>query len=88
MSNRSYFILTAISGMIGMLSLITISICRFWISENPVTNLSDEGIDELLIITHTVAVAFIVSQAAIAAFIVFLILFLVTRRTSQESSEN
>ena len=69
--------------MIGMASLIALSLCRYWITQNPPRDLSDKGIDQLVIIARTSAAATLVSQIAIVAFVVFLTLYFIARNREQ-----
>lgn len=79
MNSRVLFFLTAISGMIGMISLIALSLCRYWITQNPPVDLSDDGIDQLLLITRASAIAMLASQISIVAFVVFFTLYFIAR---------
>jgi hypothetical protein len=79
MNTRFYFLMTAISGMVGMLGLIVLNLCKHWIENNPAEKLSDDGIDQLHQIVITSSAAFYVSLIALAVFLVSMILFLATR---------
>ena len=79
MKSRTYFLLTAISGMIGMLALIATSLFKSWISKTDITKLSDTGVDQLHTLSVGIMISLITSQIAIACFIIFLILYLISR---------
>jgi len=83
MKARRYFLLTTSSGMIGMLALIATSLFKHRIANNVPRPLSDEDIDHLLLLSSGLAISMILSQLAITALIVFLILFLIARRNQQ-----
>lgn len=83
MNPRVLFLLTAISGMIGMLALIALSLCRYWLVENPPHNLSDTGLDQWITIARGSAVAMLLSKAAITSFVIFLTLYLIARSTNK-----
>jgi len=77
--SRIWFLLTAISGMIGMLALIATSLFKSWITRTDITKLSDAGVDELHFLSIGVMISLITSQIAVACFIIFLVLYLVSR---------
>ena len=79
MKSRIWFLLTAISGMIGMLALIATSLFKSWITRTDITKLSDAGVDELHFLSIGVMISLITSQIAVACFIIFLVLYLVSR---------
>lgn len=87
MSSRAYFLITAISGMIGMLSLITLSLCKYWFRENPMRKLSDEGIDELINIASVMAISFHVSKASIVTFLVFFVLYFISLKNKPKTND-
>ena len=86
MNSRILFLLTAISGMIGMASLIALSLCRYWITQNPPADLSDEAIDHLLTISRASAIAMLLSQIFIVAFVVSFTLYFIVRNKESLSS--
>ncbi len=79
MNARILFILTGVSGMIGMLSLIALSLLTYWIDLNPVEKLSDEGVAELQFILAGEVIARSVSEIALLSFALLLVLFLLAR---------
>lgn len=82
MKPRTYFLLTAFSGMIGMLALIATSLFKSRISKISLENLSDESIDQIHFAATGTFVSLVVSQIAVAAFVVFLVLYLVAKNRS------
>jgi hypothetical protein len=79
MKSRRYFLLTAISGIIGMISLIATNLFKSWIENTTITQLSDKGVDQLHFLASGVLVSLIISQIAVAAFVVFLILYIISK---------
>lgn len=85
MKARRYFLLTSISGMVGMLSLIATSLFKSWTSNASVSDLSDEAIDHLHFLATATFTSLIISQIAVAAFVIFLILYLVSKNQRTHS---
>lgn len=69
--------------MIGMLSLIALSLFTYWIDQNPVERLSIDGLAEIQTVIIGAAIARSVAEIALLSFAVLLALFLLARREAK-----
>ena len=86
MKARRYFLRTAISGIGVILSLIATSLFKSWISNAQIFDLSDDAIAHLQFLTTGVFISLIISQITVAAFIIFLVLYLTSRREKEDQA--
>lgn len=68
--------------MIGMLSLIALSLFTYWIDQNPVERLSIDGLAEIQTVIIGAAIARPIAEIALLSFAVLLV-FLLARREAK-----